>query len=62
MKSTIFTEAEHEALNKRLKGKKLDKTGIFTARVKPKILELLNHWFPQKKELQKTIKTKEKSK
>jgi len=55
MDSTIFTEAEHKSLKDRLKGSKADKTGIFSSRVKPKIVEMLEHWFPQKKQLQKLV-------
>ena len=56
MKSKIFTEAEQKSLEKRLNGSKNDPTGIFSARVKPKIIELLEIWFPNKKELMKAIK------
>lgn len=55
MDSTIFTEAEHKSLKDRLKGSKADKTGIFSARVKPKIVEMVEHWFPQKKQLHKLV-------
>jgi len=55
MDSNIFTEAEHKSLKNRLNGSKKDNTGIFSARVKPKIIEMLKHWFPQKKQLQKLI-------
>lgn len=56
--SKIFTDAEVESLNKRLSGSKDDKTGIFSARVKPKIKEILDVWLPKKKQLQKAIETK----
>lgn len=52
MESKIFTKAEIKSLNKRLKGDKKDPTGIYAARVKPKIKEILNQWLKQKKELQ----------
>jgi len=56
MESKIFTQAEHKFLNKRLKGKKVwDTTGIFSRRIKPKTVEMLEHWFPQKKQLQKLV-------
>ena len=55
MKSKIFTGAEIKSLNKRLKGNRKDKTGIFYGRVKPKIIEILT-WFTRKKELEKAIK------
>lgn len=54
----IFTKAEQGALNKRLCGSKDDKNGIYASRVKPKIKELLEVWFPKKKELSKLIQSK----
>jgi hypothetical protein len=60
MKSKIFTEAELKSLNQRFKGSKKDNTGIFSARVKPKIVEMLEHWFPKKRELQKAIRVKKR--
>jgi hypothetical protein len=53
--SKIFTDAEIESLNKRLSGSKSDKTGIFSARVKPKIKEILEDWIPKKKILKKLV-------
>lgn len=58
MTSTIFTEAELEAIKSREKGNKKDNTGIFSSRVRPKIEELLNTWFPKKQELTRLIKKK----
>lgn len=58
MDSNIFTEAEHKSLKERLKGSKKDDTGIFSSRVKPKIIEMLEHWFPQKKKLKKIVEVK----
>ena len=57
-RSKIFTQAEQKALDNRIKGSKKDNTGIFSARVKPKIMEMLEYWFPKKKELEKAIKPK----
>lgn len=54
--SKIFTAAEERSLEERIKGSKKDPTGIFSARVKPKVIELLNDWIPRKNELQKLIK------
>ncbi len=56
-KSTIFTKAELKEIEKRKKGDKSDKTGIFFNRVKPKIIELLD-LFKQRKELKKLIEVK----
>lgn len=58
MTSKIFTDAEVESLNNRLSGSKVDKTGIFSSRVKPKIKEILDVWLPKKKQLQKAVETK----
>ena len=60
MDSKIFTKTEHKSLKQRLKGSKKDNTGIFSARIKPKIIEMLEHWFPQKKQLQRIIAPKNK--
>ena len=56
MKSNIITTTVLKSLQDRLKGSKKDSTGIFSARIKPKIKELLEVWFPKKKELQKATK------
>lgn len=53
--SKIFTDAELQSLNKRLDGKKEDKTGIYAMRVKPKIIEIIE-WFKQKRKLERLIK------
>jgi hypothetical protein len=54
MPSNLFTPTELKALNQRLKGSKKDPTGIYAARVKPKIIELLS-WIKRKKELERLI-------
>ena len=56
MKFTIFTIAEYQSLMNRLNGSKKDKSGIYSARVKPKIKEMLE-WFSKKEELEKLINT-----
>jgi len=53
-KSRIFTNAELKAFNDRLKGSKKDSTGIFAARVKPKLLELIE-WFNKIKQINKLL-------
>jgi len=55
MDSKIFTKAEKKSLDKRLEGDKSDPNGLFSARVKPKVKELLEHWFPKKTELEKLV-------
>lgn len=54
-KSRIFTDAERIALSKRLEGDKTDPTSIYSNRVKPKIKELFEVWFPKKKLLEKLL-------
>jgi hypothetical protein len=55
MKSRIFTKAEIEALERRFKGEKKDPTGIYASRVKPKLIEILEVWFPKKNRIKKTV-------
>ncbi len=55
MNSKLFTKAELEEIERRKKGDKSDKTGIFSSRVKPKIIELFE-WFKKRHELKKLIK------
>lgn len=54
MKTRIFTKTEYDELDRRLKGEK--KNYKIWYRAKPKIEELLDDWFPRKKELEKLIK------
>lgn len=56
--SKLFTDAELNALDKRLEGDKKDDTGIYASRVKPKVKELLEVWIPRKKELEKLTQLK----
>lgn len=55
MKSKIFTTAEIKALEKRFQGDKSDTTGIYSSRVKPKLIELVNVWFSKKTKIKKII-------
>ena len=59
--SKLFTKAELQEIERRKKGNKADKTGIFSARVKPKIIELLE-WFKKRHELKKLIEVKDDKK
>ena len=56
MKSTIFTDAELEAMDNRLKGIGKDPSGIFSQRIRPKIIEILSIWFKEKPALKELIK------
>lgn len=58
-KSNIFTDAELEALQDRRKGSKKDPTGIYNARVKPKLVEILD-WFEHRREIKKLVEKKVK--
>ena len=59
--SKIFTKTELQEMEIRKKGDKADKTGIFSSRVKPKIIELLE-CFSKRKELKKLIEVKDDKK
>lgn len=62
MKSSIFTDAELLELERRKKGDLKDAQGLFAGRIKPRIMELLSVWFPQRKTLQKLIEPKRRKK
>jgi hypothetical protein len=51
-RSRIFSNGELDEMERRKAGDKSDKYGIFSSRLKPRIKELLEEWFPKKKELQ----------
>lgn len=55
-KSTIFTEAELKAMDKRLSGVGKDPSGVFSKRVKAKVIELLNIWFKEESVLKELLK------
>lgn len=55
MMSKIFTAAEIKSIKDRFNGLKSDKTGIFSARVRPKIIEMLEIWLPKRKELNNLV-------
>jgi hypothetical protein len=55
----IFTRAEVKALGRRLIGDRSDGCGIYSGRVKPKLVELLEVWFPKRKQLEALLVKKE---
>ena len=59
-KSKIFTNAELKTIKDRENKDYSDKHGVYSSRVKPKILELLTVWFPKKKDLKLLVKNKKK--
>lgn len=58
--SRVFSDSELESMERVKKGDRKTKSSIFYNRAKPKIKELLEEWFPRKKELQKLIEPKRK--
>lgn len=58
--SKIFHRSELAEIQRRKQGDYSDKQGTFSARVKPKILELLEEWIPKKKELEKLIEKRKR--
>lgn len=56
--STIFTKTELKVLKERFKGSLKDSSGIFSARIRPKIEEMLKIWHPNKILLEKAIEVK----
>ena len=56
--SRIFTNTELKALDQRFAGSKKDSTGVYSGRVKPKLIELLR-WFERKKDIENLIQNKE---
>jgi len=55
--SKLFTKAELEEIKRQQSGDYSDKMGLFSARIKPKIIEILE-WFSRKKELKKLVEPK----
>lgn len=62
MNSKIFTQAELKEIDRQKKKDYSDKFGLFSGRIKPKIKEMLEVWFPKKKELKRLINPKRKKK
>ena len=60
MDSKIFTSAELKEIEKREMGDRSDKYGTFANRIKPKIKEMLDHWFHKKEELTDLITKRKK--
>lgn len=56
--SKIFTTSELKEINRQEKKDYSDKFGLFSARIKPKIVEILEIWIPKKKDLRRLIKKK----
>jgi hypothetical protein len=54
-RSKIFTPRELKEIKLFEKGNRKDSQGVFSNRVKPKIVELLNYWFPKKNFLERLL-------
>ena len=53
--SKLFGEKELILLEKRIEGDKKDPTGLWSRKVKPKVVEMVNEWMPRRKELKKIV-------
>ena len=58
--SKIFANTELDAIEKRKNGE--SGGGVFFGRAKPKIKELLEVWFPRRKELKELIRNRDEPK
>ena len=56
--STIFTDHQISEIERREKGEYDDKTGIYSRVIKPKLIEILEEWIPQKNRILKIIKSR----
>ena len=54
--SRVFGEKELILLEKRIDGDKKDPTGLWSRKVKPKVIEIVNDWMPRKRQLKKVIR------
>ncbi len=56
--SRIFSRSDLREMERRKSGDFSDRNGTFSARTRHKIRELLEVWFPRRKELEKLVKPK----
>ena len=54
--SKVFGEKELILLEKRIDGDRKDPTGLWSRKVKPKVIEIVNDWMPRKRQLKKVIR------
>jgi len=54
--SKLFGEKELILLEKRIEGNKKDPTGLWSRKVKPKVIEMVNEWMPRRKQLKKVVR------
>ena len=60
--SKIFKPCELKEMERRENKDYSDKFGLFSGRIKPKIIEILEVWIPKKKDLRRLINPKRKIK
>ena len=51
--SKLFGEKELVLLENRIEGDKKDPTGLWSRKVKPKVIELVDEWMPRRRQLKK---------
>ena len=54
--SKVFGEKELILLEKRIDGDKKDPTGLWSRKVKPKVIEIVNDWMPRKRQLKEVVR------
>ncbi|MFC1676153.1 hypothetical protein ACFL3G_03970 [Planctomycetota bacterium] len=54
--SKLFGEKELILLEKRIDGNKKDPTGLWSRKVKPKVIEMVNEWMPRRRQLKKVVR------
>lgn len=57
-KSRIFGDKELEMVKKRLEGDKSDPNGLYRNCAKPKLIEIVEIWFPKIKEIKEILEKK----
>ena len=53
--SKLFGEKELLLLEKRFEGDKKDPTGLWSRKVKPKVIEMVKEWMPRRQQLRKIV-------
>ena len=53
--SKLFGEKELILLERRIEGDKKDPTGLWSRKVKPKVVEIVTEWMPRRRELRKIV-------
>ncbi len=53
--SKLFGEKELVLLENRIEGDKKDPTGLWSRKVKPKVIEMVDEWMPRRMQLKKIV-------